>query len=95
MNWMDLIPSLISGLVAIGTCVLTNMSQMKKRDIEQDKQMLQLQAALQQNIAVIECKIDELDRKQEIHNKVIERVYKLEERTSVNEEKLKEIQRAV
>ena len=94
MNWADLIPSLISGIIAVVTCIVTNYAQMKKRDIEQDKQMLQLQAALQQNVAVIGCKIDELDRKQEIHNKVIERVYKLEERTSVNEEKIKELAKA-
>lgn len=94
MTWIDLVPAFISGLVSIGTCVATNAAQMKKRDIEQDKQMLQLQAAFQQNVAVIGCKIDELDRKQEIHNKVIERVYRAEERLSVHEEQIRELKKA-
>lgn len=90
MSMIDMIPSLISGVIALITCILTNNAQLKKRDIEQDKQMMELQATLQQNVAVIGCKIDELDRKQAVHNSVIERVYHLEERASVMEERIRE-----
>ena len=89
MDITTLIASLISGAVAIIVCVLNNASTQRKHDEEQDKKMLEFNANIQQCIAVISCKIDELDRKQTIHNGVIERVYKLEEKTSVQDEKIK------
>lgn len=36
-------------------------------------------AAYNKTIAVLECKIDELSRRVEKHNRVVERTYKLEE----------------
>ena len=48
---------------------------------------MEIQARNEQTIAVITCKLDELDRKQAIHNSVIERVYQLEKITSVMQEK--------
>lgn len=42
------------------------------------EQIFELSAAYQQSQAVIACQIAELDKKQEVHNKVIERVYKCE-----------------
>lgn len=49
--------------------------------------MMEIDAKYQQSIALISYKIDELDKKQTIHNGVIERVYKLEKETSVMAEK--------
>ena len=89
MDITALVAPIISGGVAIIVCILNNISTQKKYDQEQDKKMLELTASVQQSVAVIGCKIDELDRKQAIHNGVIERVYKLEERQSVQEEKIK------
>ena len=89
MDITALVAPMISGGVAIIVCILNNISTQKKYDQEQDKKMLELTASVQQSVAVIGCKIDELDRKQAIHNGVIERVYKLEERQSVQEEKIK------
>lgn len=54
-----------------------------------NRQMMELSAAYQQSVAVIGCQIAELDKKQEVHNKVIERVYKLESDSKVTEEKIK------
>lgn len=39
--------------------------------------------------ALIAYRLSELERKQDKHNAVIERTYKLEERTELHEEKLK------
>ena len=89
MDITALVAPMISGGVAIIVCILNNISTQKKYDQEQDKKMLELTASVQKSVAVIGCKIDELDRKQAIHNGVIERVYKLEERQSVQEEKIK------
>jgi len=74
-------------VVAIVVCIANNMVAMKKADIEQDKRIAQIQSQHAQTVAVITCKLDELDRKQTIHNGVIDRVYKLEQITSIQNEK--------
>lgn len=56
---------------------------------ELHEQIMELSAAYQQSVAVITVKIDDLDKKQSIHNGVIERVYKLESDQKVTEEKIK------
>ena len=40
-------------------------------------------------------RLEQLERKVEVHNKVIDRVYKLEERTEVQEEKIKVANRRI
>ena len=89
MDITTLIASLISGATAIIVCIANNISTQRRHDTEQDRKMLEINATVERSIAVIGCKIDELDRKQAIHNGVIERVYRLEERQSVAEEKIK------
>ena len=38
---------------------------------------------------LIQYRLEQLEKKVEVHNKVIERVYRLEERTELQEEKIK------
>ena len=40
-------------------------------------------------------RLEQLERKVEVHNQVIDRVYKLEERTEVQEEKIKVANRRI
>ena len=40
-------------------------------------------------------RLEQLEKKVEVHNKVIDRVYKLEERTELQEEKIKEANRRI
>lgn len=82
-----MISALLSSAVAIVVCILNNNAQLRKQDIEQDKRIIELDAKYQQSISLIGCKIDELDRKQAIHNGVIERVYNLEKQMLVQTEK--------
>lgn len=66
-----LISNIITGIVAITTCLITQgMSNSKTR-------------------ALIEYRLMELEKKQDRHNDVIERTYKLEEVTALHEEKIK------
>ncbi len=46
-------------------------------------------ASTEKTIALIECKLDELTKKVEKHNQLIDRTYELEKRTDVQEEKIK------
>lgn len=68
-----------------------NEMQRQMTDVKNElhEQIMELSAAYQQSVAVITVKIDDLDKKQSIHNGVIERVYKLESDQKVTDEKIK------
>ena len=65
------ISSIISGIVALVICLITQT------------------AANNKTRALIEYRLLELEKKQDKHNQVIERTFKLEELTAVQEEKIK------
>lgn len=66
-----IISSVITGIVAITTCLITQGMANRK------------------TIALIEFRLGELQKQVEKHNSVIERTYKLEEQTALQEEKIK------
>ena len=66
-----IISSIITGIVAITTCLITQGMANRK------------------TIALIEFRLGELQKQVEKHNSVIERTYKLEEATALQEEKIK------
>lgn len=99
MDIFSFIASVLSGGVAIGVCLINNAFITRKAENEREKQMIQIQATLNQAIAVIETKIDALEKKQDKHNNVIERTYALEKdvavlknRESVSENRLKDLE---
>lgn len=75
-----ILAAIISAIAAIVVCVINSNSQNKKIIAEMDKHN-ELQA----------YKIDELDKKVDKHNKVIERVFNLEKNDEVEREQIKVI----
>lgn len=96
----EIITALISGgttlLVAIGTWHFT-----AKKDRAENKELIMqniqgikdditgINANVQQQIAIIELKIDGLSERVEKHNNVIERTYKLEQDSALHTEQIK------
>ncbi len=74
--------ALITGLIAIAVCLINNIFQAK-----------QTEKTHNETVALIQYKIEELTRKVEQHNQVIERTYKLEESTALQEAELKRLNR--
>ena len=74
--------ALFTGLVAILVCIINNWVQFNKTRAESDK-----------NIALIQQKLDELSARVDRHNQVIERTYKLEEATALQDAELHRINR--
>lgn len=72
-----IISSVITGVVAITTCLITQGMANRK------------------TIALIEFRLGELQKQVEKHNSVIERTYKLEELTAIQEEKIKTVSKRV
>lgn len=73
-----ILTALITGVVTLGVCVINNHFQNNRTREENSK-----------TIALIDYKLDELTKRVDKHNNVVERTYKLEELTALHEEKIK------
>ena len=73
-----IIGSLIAACASIIVCAISNNAQQKKA-----------QAQHQENISLITYKLEQLEKKVDLHNSVISRTYELEARADVIEEKIK------
>jgi len=96
----EIITALISGLVtlsvAIGTWHFTakkdrneNKELVLKKVAELKDDISDVNAKVQQQIAVIDVKIETLSQRVEKHNNVVERTYRLEETDKLLDEKIK------
>lgn len=70
--------ALISGGVTLMVCMVNNYCQSRAAQRQHDK-----------TIALIEYRIDELTTRVDKHNNVVERTYRLEEQTALQEEKIR------
>ena len=78
-EWMEqVLSALIGAAGAIVVCVIQARATAQKQQAQFDKAL-----------SLIEYKIDELSARVEKHNKLVERTYRLEEATSLQEEKIK------
>lgn len=93
-----IITALISAVVTLVGCIINNSAQQRKNDTEQDKRMTeithanelslqQIEASISQKIALLDVKFDELTKKVEKHNGLVERTYKLESDVKLMQEK--------
>ena len=72
--------AIITGIVAIIVCVINNWAIMAKQRAQTEK-----------TVALIEYKITELSERVQRHNQIVERTYKLEENTALQEAELKRL----
>ena len=76
--FLTIAPSIISGLFAVAVCQISQAAA-RKDNI----------SIMNQKMAVFEAKFDSLKESVDKHNQLVERVFILESRTDVQEEKLK------
>lgn len=72
--------ALITGLIAIAVCLINNFFQARQTAKVNDK-----------TIALIQMKIDNLTAKVEAHNQLIDRTYRLEESTALQDAEIKRL----
>ena len=77
-----MIEGIITGILAIAVCMINNIYQRKN-----------LKEERKETIALIEYKLEELTRKVNEHNNLIDRTYKLEEESRLASEKFREVNR--
>lgn len=70
----QILPTLITGAVAIAVCVINNIVQNNKTR------------------SLLEYRLSELEKKQDKHNSVIERTYKLEQNVAVLQQKVEDME---
>lgn len=72
-----MIEAIITGAVGIVVCMINNVFQQKKADEQHNT-----------TITLIEYKLDQLTKQVEKHNGVVERLYEVERKLDVDEERL-------
>lgn len=73
-----IIAALIAAGASIVVCMISNHFQQKRADEQHNT-----------TIALIEYKLDQLTHKVELHNNAVERLYEVERKLGVDEEKIK------
>lgn len=74
--------TIVSAIISAGAAVVVCL-------ITQNRQAMKLEAQLDKQTALLEQRLGALSDRVEKHNNVIERTYKLEELTALQEEKIK------
>ena len=72
--------AIITGIVAIVVCIINNWAMMAKQRTQTEK-----------TVALIEYKITELSERVQRHNQIVERTFKLEESTALQDAELKRL----
>lgn len=72
-----MIEAIITGVVGIAVCMINNVFQQKRSDQQHHT-----------TIALIEYKLDQLTQKVELHNNAVERLYEVERKLDVDEERI-------
>lgn len=73
--------AIITGAVAILVCMINNIFQQKKADEQHNT-----------TITLIEYKLEQLTQKVELHNNAVERLYDVERKLCVDEEKIEHLE---
>lgn len=89
------IPALLALVSAVTVCVINNHYSWKKAKSEYEAHMTEVNAQNQQTVAIIQIKLDELEKKVDRHNNVQERTAKLEGLAMLFDERLKQIDKNV
>ena len=84
-----MIEAIITGAVAIIVCMINNGFQQKRADKQHQVTMEASEKQHNTTIALIEYKLDQLTHKVELHNNAVERLYAVEKKCEVFEEKFR------
>lgn len=76
--------ALIGGIVSLVVCILNNRSQQKETDAKQTE-----------FINLITYRLEQLEKKVDLHNNAVERLYEVEKKLGVDEEKIKVANRRI
>lgn len=73
-----MIEAIITGVVAILVCMINNYYQQKRNDAQHAE-----------TVSLIVYRLDQLEKKQDLHNNAVERLYEVERKLGIDEEKIR------
>ena len=73
----EIITALISAAAAILVCMISNAKQQKAAEKQHNT-----------TVALIEYKLDQLDKRVTVHNNVVSRLYEVERKIGIDEERI-------
>jgi hypothetical protein len=76
-----MIEAIITGIVAIVVCMINNAFQQKRADEQHNT-----------TIALIEYRMDQIEHKVDLHNNAVERLYEVEKKLGIDEEKIEHLE---
>lgn len=76
--WEVIISSIISAVSAIIVCVISNNAQNERRAQEH-----------QATIKLVTYRLEQLEKKQDLHNNAVSRLYEVERKLGIDEEKIR------
>lgn len=84
-----MIEAIITGVVAIVVCMINNACQRKSADKQHQATIKAAEKQHNTTIALIEYKLDQLTHKVDLHNNAVERLYEVEKKCEVYDEKFR------
>ncbi|WP_334196239.1 hypothetical protein [Muricomes intestini] len=84
-----MIEALITGVVAIAVCMINNYFQNKQAINKHEEVMEQTRTSNRETIDMIDYKLTQLSKRVDKHNNVIDRTYRLEQVSAVQDEQIK------
>ena len=83
-----MIEAIITGVVAIAVCMINNSWQSKRADRQHQATMEAAEKQHNTTIALVEYKLDQLTKRVEKHNGLVERLYEVERKLGIDEERI-------
>lgn len=84
-----MIEAIITGVVAIVVCMINNACQRRAADKQHHATMAAAETQHKTTIALIEYKLDQLTHKVDLHNNAVERLFLVEKKCEVYDERFK------
>ena len=84
-----MIEAVITGVVAIIVCMINNAYQRRASDKQHQATIEAAEKQHNTTIALIEYKLDQLEKKVDLHNNAVERLYAVEKVVEVQQEQIK------
>lgn len=95
MDWGYILVGVLGAIGGIIVAIINANANAQKTRAELREGLIQVKGEIATEIAVTNAKLEQIERKQDKHNQYIERTYKLEESSALQDAELKRLNRRI
>lgn len=77
---------------ALTVCWINNYNQNKRLERQYEEHHRESQERYNETLSILDLRLENIEKKQDKHNNLIERVYKLEKNLGIDEEKIRNLE---